>query len=454
MDLTVRKPLLISTLLLTSFGFASPWILGVVAENQFNTELADIKSESEYGDLTISNATFERGYLGSKASLNLTLDDASGEIPSFSILIESDLTHVPVTSGEFGVLVFEVYSKDSVTLVDAPEEVKKFVAEQLGGTLLSGYSHANVMGNYDSVLSSPEFKFTSEEENLAIDLAPIKISAQGNVGGSFSNFTVSIPTSSINTADFSAQLSDITGHAEMEEHSSGLELGESGMNIGQLTVNSEKGGATFTNMSIAAISQIVNNKVNTNIVYNIEAVNSPLPLTSASYDIDLNGFTLESAGLMDNLQEHLENIDPESFTNDEYFNELLEATFQPGLQLNQEMKINAFGGDWLANLDIEFNGLEGVELSELADPKVGVKAISAQMLIKADSNAILQSPAANMIDPLMQQGFIKLEDGSLVSVASLMDGKLTLNEQDIPVEPLINALLAKIEEAQQETAAN
>ncbi len=452
MDLIVRKPLLISTFLLTSAGLASPWILGQIAEKQFQTELAIAQSQNE--NLTISDATFDRGYLESKLSLNMTFDNAADEIPPFTFLIESNLTHVPVTSGEFGVLLFEIYSQDKISLVDAPEEVKTFITQQLGGTLFTGYSHANAMGNYDSVLSSAEFNFASEEENISINLAPMKISAQGNVDGTFTNFSLSMATSNFKGPNFSAEFSDITANADIKEHSSGVELGESGMNVGQLTVSSDKGNASFTNMSIAAISKIMDNKINTNVIYNIESVSSPLPLASASYDIDLNGFTLESAELMENLQAHLENVDPASFATDEYFNELLEATFQPGLQLNQQVKVNAFGGDWLADLDVEFNGIEGVELSELVDPKMAVKAISAQMLIKADSNAILQSPAANMIDPLMQQGFIKLEDGTLISVATLVDGKLTLNEQDIPVEPLINALLAKIAQSQQETAAN
>ncbi len=440
----MRKPLLISTILLTSLGLASPWILGQIAEKQFQTELAVAQNEIEH--LTISDATFERGYLESKVSLNMTFDNAADEIPPFTFLVESNLTHAPITSGEFGVLLFEVYSQDKISLVDAPEELKTFITQQLGGTLLTGYSHANAMGNYVSVLSSAEFNFTSEEENLSINLAPMEISAQGNVDGTSTSFSLSIASSNVKAPNFNAEFSDITANADIKEHSSGVELGESAMNVGQLTVSSDKGNASFTNMSIAAISEIIDNKINTNVIYNIESVISPLPLT--------NGFTLESADLMENLQAHLENVDPASFATDEYFNELLEATFQPGLQLNQEVKVNAFGGDWLADLDVEFNGIEGVELAELVDPKVAVKAISAQMLIKADSNAILQSPAANMIDPLMQQGFIKLEDGTLVSVATLVDGKLTLNDQDIPVEPLINALLAKIAESQQETAAN
>ena len=448
----MRKPLLISTLLLTSAGLASPWILGQIAEKQFQTELAVVQSQHE--NLIISDATFERGYLESKVSLNMAFDNVADEIPPFSILIESDLTHAPITSGEFGVLFFEVYSQDKISLVDAPEEIKAFITQQLGGILMTGFSHANAMGNYDSVMTSAQFEFSNEEEGISINLAPMKISAQGNVDGTASNVSLTIATSNIKATNFSAEFSDISANADSKEHSSGIELGETAMNVGQLTIRSDKGNASFTNMSIAAISEIIDNKINTNVIYNVESVTSPLPLTSASYDIDLNGFTLESADLMENLQSHLENIDPASFATDEYFNELLEATFQPGLQLNQEVKVNAFGGDWLANLEVEFNGIEGVELSELVDPKVAVKAVSAQMLITADSNAILQSPAANMVDPLMQQGFIKLEDGTLVTVATLVDGKLTLNEQDIPVEPLINAVLAKIAQAQQETAAN
>ncbi len=452
MDLTVRKPLLLSTLLLTLLGFASPWILGVVAENQFETELAIAQSENEY--MIISNVNYERGYLKSKISLNIAFDDTEDELSPFSFLAESNLTHAPITFGEFGVLFFEIYSKDKMSLVDAPEEVKNFVSERLGDTLLTGYSHANVMGNYGSVMTSKALNYTSEKDAINIDLAPMTVSLFGNVDGSVSNFTLSIPTSNINLGVFSAQFSDITGSANIEKHSSGLELGKSAMNVAKITVNPDSGGAIFTNMSVSAISEMVNSKVNTNIFYNIEAVDSLLPLTFASYNVDLNGLTLESADLMGSLQDHLENIDPETFTTDEYFNELLEATFQSGLQLNQKVKVNAFGGDWLAKLNIEFNGIDGVELSELIDPNIAIKAISAQVLVKADSNAVLQSPVADMVDPFMQQGFIKLEDGTLVSVASLIDGKLTLNEQDIPVEPLINALLAKIEEAQQNTTVH
>ncbi|MGR6870739.1 DUF945 family protein [Pseudomonas sp. HK3] len=448
----MKKSIIIPAVLLTAVGITSPYIMGLVAENQFTSQLETLSVEYN-SEMFVSDIHFNRGYAKSDASFVMTFADPSNEIPTISILFESNMQHAPVHMNEFGLSLFEIYSQDRLSFSQGPEELIAFVNENMGGYILSGYSRANVLGSFDSVLSTTDLDFSSEAGDLNIQMDSVVINSSGQIDGSETLFDIKLPSTNIESAEFNVKIDNLSTVGDRRTDTSGIELGSSVMEVAQLSIVSAMGEAKINNMTLSAVSDLVDNKVDTNFSYIIESIESPLPVSSASYKMDVNGLSMASALLIQDLQQQLDNmeINPESV--DVYFNQLLTTTFQPGLHINQELKANAFGGDWLVELDVEYTGVDGVEIAALADPKVAIKAVAATMVVTADNNALLRTPIAPMVDGFLEQGLIKLDNTNVISVANLTAGKLTVNELEIPVEPLIDALLLKIAQSQEEDAA-
>ena len=432
--------------------------IGLLAENQFLGQLEQISIEENVG-MAISDINFDRGYTESDASFVMTLDDPSDELPKVSVLFESKMKHMPINSSEFGLSVFEIYSQDRLSFSEGPEELIQFVNNNMAGYFLSGYSRANVLGSYDSVLSTPVIDFASEVGEYNVQVDSMVINSKGQLDGSETELDMKLPSMNIKTTELDMQIDSISAIADLKMDANGLGLGNSLMQVAQLSVMSEMGVSEVKNITVSSVSDVIDNKINTTVSYNVESIASPLPVSSASYNIDFNGLPVASVELAEDLQLHINDMgtDPESA--DEYFNQLLTTTLQPGLQINQELKASAFGGNWQADLNVEYVGIEGIELAAMQDPKVAVKSVVATLVLTADNAALSRSPLAPMLDGLLQQGLITLDNTSITSVARLTAGKLMINEVEIPVEPIIDSILLEMKKLQElqeaaELAAN
>ncbi|MFQ3170145.1 MAG: hypothetical protein ACI9DG_000155 [Oleispira sp.] len=454
MEFNMRKSIFIPSVLLIAFGIASPLIMGLVAENQFTSQLDKLSIENNTG-MALSDIKFDRGYAQSDASFVMTLDDPNNGIPVFSVLFESKMQHTPINTREFGFSVFEIYSQDRISFAQGPEALVKFVNDNMEGYLLSGYSRTNALGRFDSVLSTAAIDVNNDEGELNIQMDSMIINSTGQIDGSETEFDMKLPSTNIKGADFSAQIKSISMIGDSRVGISGIPLGSILMEVAQVSVVSAIGNTEIKKIGFSTVSELIDNKIDTTVSYNVGSIEAPLPVSSASYNIDFNGLPLESAQLLQELQFHVNNMEANPGSTDKYFNQLLTATLQPGLQINQELKTNAFGGAWQADLDVEYVGIEGAELAEMKDPKVAIKGVAATLVVTADSIALSRSPLAPMLDGLMKQGFITLDNTRLTSNASLTAGKLMVNEVEIPVESIIDGILLQLSQSQEaDIAAN
>lgn len=449
----MRKSILIPSVLLIAFGLVSPLIMGLVAENQFTSQLDKLSLDNNTG-MAISDINFDRGYAQSDASVVMTFDDPSKELPTVSILFESKMQHAPINTGELGLSVFEIYSQDRLSFSEGPEELIEFVKDNMEGYFLSGYSRTNVMGSYDSVLSTAAVDFNAEAGKLNIQIEPVVINTKGQIDGSETVFDMTLPSTNINGTnvegtEFGVKINSLSVVGALKTDARGVELGNTLMEVAQFTVESESGDTEIKNITFSAVSDLINNKIDTKMTYNFESIEGPLPVNSASYNVDFNGLSVASAQLSQDLQQHINDMETNPESSDDYFNQLLSATLQPGLQINQELKSNAFGGEWQANLDVEYVGIEGVETEEMKDPKIAIKGVAATLVVIADHAALSRSPLAPMLESLLKQGLITQDNTNLTSVASLTAGKFMINEVEIPVEPIIDGILLKLGQLQE-----
>ncbi|GAA3937914.1 DUF945 family protein [Litoribacillus peritrichatus] len=444
----MRKSLLVSAIAIAAVGAASPWVMGTIAEDQYIQSVELIQQE-ENEFFKVTGTSFERGYADSKALIKITYTMPDTEIPPFSFVIESELQHLPISVTDQGTYFFEITSKDRIYLEGIPEDMQAFIDEHLGGSLLTGNSHINLLGNGGTELKTHEVNFEDPDTQSTVQVKPLTINIDGDMASINGTAQLNLPSLIIQDQEGSLEMKAFVIDSTFAQHESGMNTGTSVLNISEMNVFSPAGPINLTNIGLDTVSEVVNDKLNTKMSYSVAKIQAPFPISAARYDIELNGLTQKSLEMFEELNEKSEEFMPASFSNDPFFKDLLEATLQPGLELNQEMEISAFGGQLFADLDVAFTGVEGVELMQLASPDLAPKAFKANFIARADNEAILSTPAAPMIAQFIEQGFVKQTDKEVSTEIKLVDGKLTVNEQEIPLESVIQGIMMKMAEDEQ-----
>lgn len=436
----MKKALLASAIIVSVGAAASPWIMGSVAEQQFSQAYEALKAQ-ENQIVTLSESSFERGYTTSKAKFTLNYSFPDNEIPPFALVFESSVQHTPIATNKSGTYFFEITSEDSVYLENISKEAQATIDQYLGGKLFTGYSHVNLFGTGATALSSQAIDYKDEVAGVYAQVAPVTLSIEGNFLEEFGTLQLSIENSNFESPEAKFSIYGTTLDASFNKHESGLTVGSSAFNINEINALTPTGPLKLTNANISSNVDVVDNKFNNHATFSIESIESMLPVHAVRYEIDFNGVSQEAMTLLEELNDKAEAFETAALETDPIFGELINATLQPGLELNQEVKISAFDGKLFADLDVLFTGIEGVELEALANPELAPKAIKANFVARADNEAIFKTPAAPMIAEYVQQGLIKQTDTEVSTEIKLVDGVLTINEQEIPLEQVMQLVL-------------
>jgi uncharacterized protein YdgA (DUF945 family) len=75
--------------------------------------------------------------------------------------------------------------------------------------------------------------------------------------------------------------------------------------------------------------------------------------------------------------------------------------------------------------------MEEIEMSEV------IAALEVEINVSLDMEAINRSPAAGMVDPYIQQGYISIDSGRLLLYISLANSELTINGEVTPLDQFL-----------------
>jgi hypothetical protein len=104
------------------------------------------------------------------------------------------------------------------------------------------------------------------------------------------------------------------------------------------------------------------------------------------------------------------------------------------LVFNNLLEANVFEGDHSADIRIDWEGLPQVNNSADIDSEDALAALKVELTVSLDLEAIMRSPAAELVDPYVQQGFIRIDSGRILLDGSLDDGQLVLNGEEVPLD--------------------
>lgn len=96
--------------------------------------------------------------------------------------------------------------------------------------------------------------------------------------------------------------------------------------------------------------------------------------------------------------------------------------------------VRAYEGEHGSSLDIDYGGIPSLTNITQLDLNELVAALNIQLALHLDLNAVLQSPAADLIDPYVQEGYIILDNGQVLLNSSLQNSELMLNGEVVSLQ--------------------
>ncbi len=201
---------------------------------------------------------------------------------------------------------------------------------------------------------------------------------------------------------------------------------------------------------ISATSKIENKGqglINAFQEFTLNGIDSEFPLTEFTWILELSD--LHSSVIqryyevLNEMQQQLAS----SGSNGNYDSDLLRdmiddlgmIVIQNPLILNNYFTATAYGGDHSLDIEMNWSGLPQVtDYEELSFAEV-IAALELQVAMSLSLEAILQSPAAQMIDPYAQQGYIVLNGDRIELQLSLSDREFELNGEVTALEQFFPA---------------
>ena len=109
---------------------------------------------------------------------------------------------------------------------------------------------------------------------------------------------------------------------------------------------------------------------------------------------------------------------------------------QNRLVFNNRINVEAYDGGHSIDLSISWEGLPDLNNIARLNINDAINALTLRLDVSFDLAAVMRSPAAELVDPYVQQQYIKLDNGRVLLNGSVEDGKIVVNGDAIPLDQL------------------
>jgi uncharacterized protein YdgA (DUF945 family) len=418
------------------FGI-TPKVIGIGIRDATVTSLLELIPPETRGQLTINETQFDNGWFRSTAQINIAYAalDLGDEL---SMLVEFDIVHGP------------------------------FILTEDGPKL--GLAHATIKPSFNSAeitsaltqipfeLPSLSFDlFAAFDQSLAVtvEVAPVSYD-DSRAQVSFAGMTGSLQAN----PDLSSEVLLSVGTLQAEDRDSqfgfnlaGLELQSSSSQMndilapssGRLTIPalSTTGPVEINVRDILIDSQIqassITGALDISQDIRVASIESDFPIASFSWTSEVNQLQSQIIRsyyeLISNLQAQITanpgtTIDQSSFMDEQ----LGMIVLQNSLVFNNLIQTNAYGGDHSIDLKINWAGLPDTNAAADLDIAEAINAMTINLEVALDERAVMSSQFAELVDPYVQQGYLRVENGSILLNGTLENGALSVNGEDIPLD--------------------
>ncbi len=418
------------------FSFA-PKVIGIGIRDATITNLVNLIPPETRSQLDISENEFTSGWFSSSAVLDVSYAAFGAEV--VSLQLEFEISHGPILftpdGFTFGLAYAEIrpqFDNEAVSsaLRELPFELPGVEIEllarfdrslRIGWTVaplnysdnqallafegLHGSLTANADQSAEFLLSIGRLQAQETSSNVGFTLAGIEIvstTEQLTSALAPSNALMEIPSVS-SDAPYPFLVTEISAHSRIQISAAGPE---------QVDI--------YQDLKIASIE-------------------SEFPLASLSWSSEVNELHSDLFDRYYQLLADLQNqINANSGTVNTQINqlgqELLLTMIQNSLVFNNFIEANAFEGDHSVDLRIDWQGLPELDNVARLDINQALDALNISLEMSLDLAAVMRSPAAELVDNYVQEGYIVIDNGRILLSATLSDSELLVNGDSIPLD--------------------
>ncbi len=183
-------------------------------------------------------------------------------------------------------------------------------------------------------------------------------------------------------------------------------------------------------------------QIDINWGFRVGSIETDFPLSSFNWTFNINeihGDLIRSYYQMIAEIQNAVNNTPPAGTNpaEDYAEEIVTLAIQNSLVFSNLVEANAFEGDHSVEFRVDWRGLPGVTDLESIEAMQILEVLSFDVSVSLDEAAIRQSPLAEMVDPYVQQGYLRVENGRILMDVSLSDTELTVNGETVGLEQFL-----------------
>ena len=435
---------------------AMPFAMGFKVESS-------VQEQITYAN-TVSGAYFEtrlagyqRGYNSSTAQsiviLKLSALGSSTELEDIPLHFNHEIQHGPIVNTPQGTRAAASYV---VTRIDTSKlsaekmlALKKHLTKPddifVSRDLVSFYgeveTHASVTG------------VNIKEDKSFLDFAGIEAQLNSNLlTHAFSGvITLGAVNSSIGENGFAMQGGKID--VDLTEQSHGLWLGEQNYVLNELVFS--KAGTELVSIDtfkMDSTTQAQSRKLDSAFAMAAMGVESIIPVVkNAAFDFELNQLPLSAVEKMQALLKETEESVPADATMEQrqalfmsmfvqHGAELFNMYMQTGVELKLGLNLDSTEGKGKAELGIGFNGVDGSDLvaAFMESPENAIKGFNGEMKVDVDEALFAMVPGGQQVEQGVQMGFVKREEGKLISQLKLENAIITVNEaMQLPVMQML-----------------
>jgi uncharacterized protein YdgA (DUF945 family) len=418
-----------------------PKVVGVGIEDATVTNLVDLLPLEARDQITITNNRFDGGWFSSTAVMDIAYSPLGAMLGALPITAQIilDIQHGPIlftpNGLEFGLAYAQIIPKLRNVELESALSQLPFDLPSIDIGLLAGFDQSLRVGlevapiNYSDSQGHLLFdglsgSFVSHGDNSAeFSLSVGKLEAQEN--GSTIGFTLS----GIELTSRTSQLNDV------------LAPSSAILTIPRITSDTPY---PFTVDGILVESRLqtsTSGAALTDIYQRLEvaSIDSEFPLKSISWTSEINEIQNDLFqryyDLLTNLQTQISfpsSPDTAGTQMNRLSQELMLVLVQNRLVFNNRIAANAYDGDHSFDLSISWNGLPELDSITGLNMRTAIDALTVKLDLSLDLAAIMRSPAAEMVDPYVQQQYIRIDNGRILLNGSVEDGELVLNGEHSP----------------------
>lgn len=403
---------------------------------------------NELKPFTLVNDDYVSGLTNSTAITKVMASTAADAEVLFRL--RHDIQHSPIGFNDGGgVRVGAATIKTTVVRDDSlPEELKEFMASFEDEEAILINTSIGFDGNSVHQLLISKYQNKFDEANVRFDgvdytasVVGDKVTGAGTIGELFVT----------GNEGEEVRLSPGNITTDLNRISHAVYSGSYGIEFDELTVKGDElpSDMSFSTIAMVSDTDLTDGKLNSRGGFSVGNINSPLPVTSASLDVNVNGLPLASIEKYIEAVSGLSIFDQMTASDSENVELLVDALkgfVAPGASIGYDINVGTQMGDAEAHYGLSVvdanspnfpvNGLDSVETARDL-----LNMLKAEMHVKADAAVVDQTPLAMfMMSPQAQQMIIS--DGVTYSSDIVVsDLIVNINGNPMSLEIMIGEML-------------